>query len=352
MRVDGKTLGGRTLFASLSLLEATARRRGRGRAGARAGAFQRRGHVLQQEDRPVARGLSALSGSAVSWRNRPRRVLFHELLSLVVRTLARRNAVANESFGPTGSRRRSRPRAMWPALCCGRPRTRSFATRFSEKLFEHERVLETANIAGQIAEGFSASAVRFVAEHDIGELKSSHPFDSHPPLADRLEAVGVPLVARDRRIAAGRAGRRRLVPDDRQAPRRSSGSSGTTSKPNSAASTRRPYLIGSCPRPTTNAPSWSRRSPRSLWRVKLVSLALDYQQPPFHELEGTHRISRDHAMCGQRWSATDPLPARRKTEGEAQAQHVRQTSERSPRRHQPLLGPLSKRRGLPGTKAS
>ena len=35
--------------------------------------------------------------------------------------------------------------------------------------------------------------MRFAAEHNIGELKSSHPFDSHPPLADRLEAVGVPL---------------------------------------------------------------------------------------------------------------------------------------------------------------
>jgi hypothetical protein len=64
----------------------------------------------------------------------------------------------------------------------------------SLSLFEEERVLETTNIAGQIAEGFSTAAVRFAAEHDIGELKSSHPFDSHPPLADRLEAVGVPLL--------------------------------------------------------------------------------------------------------------------------------------------------------------
>jgi len=68
-----------------------------------------------------------------------------------------------------------------------------FRNGIQQKLFEQERVLESTNIAGQIAEGFSASAGRFAAEHDIGELKSSHPFDSHPPLADRLEAVGVPL---------------------------------------------------------------------------------------------------------------------------------------------------------------
>ena len=70
----------------------------------------------------------------------------------------------------------------------------NFRHEIQQKLFEQERVLETANIAGQIAEGFSTSAVRFAVEHDIGELKSSHPFDTHPPLADRLEAVGVPLL--------------------------------------------------------------------------------------------------------------------------------------------------------------
>jgi hypothetical protein len=68
-----------------------------------------------------------------------------------------------------------------------------FRGEIQQKLFEQDRVLETTNIAGQIAEGFSSSAVRFAAEQDIGELRSSHPFDSHPPLAARLEAVCVPL---------------------------------------------------------------------------------------------------------------------------------------------------------------
>jgi hypothetical protein len=68
-----------------------------------------------------------------------------------------------------------------------------FRNEVQEKLFKQEQVLETANIADRIGEGFQSFAVHFAAEHDIGELKSSHPFDSHPPLVDRLEAVGVPL---------------------------------------------------------------------------------------------------------------------------------------------------------------
>ncbi|HEX7378736.1 MAG TPA: hypothetical protein VF278_16565, partial [Pirellulales bacterium] len=68
-----------------------------------------------------------------------------------------------------------------------------FRNQVQEELFKQERVLESANISEQIAEGFQAYLSRFAAEHDIGELKSSHPFDSHPPLADRMQAVGVPL---------------------------------------------------------------------------------------------------------------------------------------------------------------
>ena len=82
------------------------------------------------------------------------------------------------------------------------------------KLFKEERVLESANIAEQLAQGFQTYSVKFAAEHDIGELRASHPFDSHPPLADRLEAVGVPLspdTARSLLIQQGDGGWYRMI---------------------------------------------------------------------------------------------------------------------------------------------
>jgi Zn-dependent protease with chaperone function len=60
-------------------------------------------------------------------------------------------------------------------------------------LFEQERALETANIAGQIESGFPKYAQAFAGEKDLHEVQTIHPFDSHPSLAERLEAVGVTL---------------------------------------------------------------------------------------------------------------------------------------------------------------
>jgi hypothetical protein len=68
-----------------------------------------------------------------------------------------------------------------------------FRHEVQQEVFKQERVLESANIADQIAAGFQPFMQRFAAEHDIGELKSSHPFDTHPPLVDRLHALGLPL---------------------------------------------------------------------------------------------------------------------------------------------------------------
>jgi Zn-dependent protease with chaperone function len=62
-----------------------------------------------------------------------------------------------------------------------------------QELFKHERALESANISGQMEQGFHAHAMAFAGRPDIGDSETAHPFDSHPPLARRLDAVGVPL---------------------------------------------------------------------------------------------------------------------------------------------------------------
>jgi Zn-dependent protease with chaperone function len=68
-----------------------------------------------------------------------------------------------------------------------------FRNQVQQDLFMQERALEAANISQQIASGFQNFARRFAAEHDAGELATSHPFDSHPPMVERLSAVGVQL---------------------------------------------------------------------------------------------------------------------------------------------------------------
>jgi Zn-dependent protease with chaperone function len=192
VRADGKMLGGRTLFASLALLKQL--------------------HVAEA-DGVLAHELAHFSGADTFYSKKTAPLLagYQRYLEALYRGGIGRavfyfmNCFRSLFELSLGKRRRERefradriaaeitsPRDVAGALLRITAYSR-FRGEIQQKLFEHERVLETTNIAGQIAEGFSASAVRFAAEHDIGELKSSHPFDSHPPLADRLEAIGVPL---------------------------------------------------------------------------------------------------------------------------------------------------------------
>jgi hypothetical protein len=69
----------------------------------------------------------------------------------------------------------------------------TFRGKIQQELFMQEQALEAANISQQIAEGFQSFSRRFAAEHDASELATSHPFDSHPPMVERLGAIGVQL---------------------------------------------------------------------------------------------------------------------------------------------------------------
>jgi hypothetical protein len=68
-----------------------------------------------------------------------------------------------------------------------------FRGKIQQEVFQTERVLAAANISGQLEQGFHAHATSFVAMPNLGALQTAHPFDSHPPLVQRLEAIGVPL---------------------------------------------------------------------------------------------------------------------------------------------------------------
>lgn len=62
-----------------------------------------------------------------------------------------------------------------------------------QDLFRQERALESANVRERIEAGFGQYAASFVAGPDIAQLAPPHPFDTHPPLEERLHALGVPL---------------------------------------------------------------------------------------------------------------------------------------------------------------
>ncbi len=68
-----------------------------------------------------------------------------------------------------------------------------YRSTIEEELFKQEEALEVADISDRIEQGFPAYAVSFSSKKDIGSLETFHPFDSHPPMSQRFEAVGIQL---------------------------------------------------------------------------------------------------------------------------------------------------------------
>lgn len=82
----------------------------------------------------------------------------------------------------------------------------AYRGKVEQDLFMQEEVLEAANVSEQIEEGFHAYAASFLSNPDIGNLETSHPFDSHPPLVERLQAVGLALNSEQSQQMLGMAG--------------------------------------------------------------------------------------------------------------------------------------------------
>lgn len=67
----------------------------------------------------------------------------------------------------------------------------SYRGKVEQELFQQELALESADISRRIEQGFPAYATGFLSDTDIASLETAHPFDSHPPLADRLHHCGL-----------------------------------------------------------------------------------------------------------------------------------------------------------------
>jgi Zn-dependent protease with chaperone function len=213
VRVDGKTHSGRTLFASLSLLKQLHTAEANGVLAHELAHFSGADTFYSKKTAPLLAGyqryLEALHSGGIG------HVVFYFMncfRSLFELSLGKRRR-EREFRADRIAAEATSPHAVAGALLRTTAYSK-FRNEIQQKLFEQERVLETSNIAGEVAEGFSASASRFAAEHDIGQMKSSHPFDSHPPLADRLDAVGVPLsreIAESLLAAPGDGGWYRMI---------------------------------------------------------------------------------------------------------------------------------------------
>ena len=73
----------------------------------------------------------------------------------------------------------------------------SYRAKVEQEIFEKEEVLENANVSQEIEQGFDNYAGNFLSNPDISHLQTSHPFDTHPSLGERMKAVGCSLESAD-----------------------------------------------------------------------------------------------------------------------------------------------------------
>ena len=66
-----------------------------------------------------------------------------------------------------------------------------YRTKTEMEILESEDT--QANLAQRLSDGFQSFASHFADDRNLGEMTAAHPFDSHPSLAERLEALGLKL---------------------------------------------------------------------------------------------------------------------------------------------------------------
>tara|TARA_R110002124_G_scaffold70386_5_gene189034 strand:- start:3911 stop:5773 length:1863 start_codon:yes stop_codon:yes gene_type:complete len=76
----------------------------------------------------------------------------------------------------------------------------SYRAKVEQDIFNKEEVLENANVSQEIALGFDHYAGSFLSTPDVSLLQTSHPFDTHPSLVDRMQAVGCTLESPDSQV--------------------------------------------------------------------------------------------------------------------------------------------------------
>jgi Zn-dependent protease with chaperone function len=190
--VDGKTFHGRTLYVSLSLLKHL--------NGAEADAvlahemahFSGDDTLYSKKISPLLRRYGAyLETLYTTGVTRPIFYFmncFRALFELSLGKLSRQREFRADRIATQITSPRAFSGAMLRIAAYSK-----FRTNVEQELFKQERALQAANISQQIGECFQNFARRFAAEHDAAELSTSHPFDTHPPLVERLSAVGLPL---------------------------------------------------------------------------------------------------------------------------------------------------------------
>jgi Zn-dependent protease with chaperone function len=197
--VNGKTYTGRTLYMSLSLLKQMDGSEADGVLAHEMAHFSGNDTLYSKKISPLliryGAYLQALYEAGITRPIFYFMNCFRALYELSLSKLSRQREFRADSIAADATSSRDFAKALMRIAAYSK-----FRGDVQKGLFDQERVLETANISQQIEDGFHAYARSFASTNDVSELEVSHPFDTHPPMTERLGAIGYSLKSQDAEV--------------------------------------------------------------------------------------------------------------------------------------------------------
>lgn len=192
VRVGERTLKGRTLYVSLSLLRILKRSEAEAVLSHELGHFAGgdTGHSKKMSPM-IARFWQYMQALHEGLITRP---IFHFMLAyygLFALALGRSNREREFAADTLAAKHTSARDIAHSLVKIGA--YASYRGRVEEALFERNEQHEHVGIAERVARGFSGYANTEAVHFDLHEAVTPHPFDSHPPLSERLKNVAFNL---------------------------------------------------------------------------------------------------------------------------------------------------------------
>lgn len=186
-RLGESTLAGRTLFVSLSLLKQLDGDEAEAVMAHEMAHFSGQDTLYSKKITPLlvryGAYLEALSQGFVSLPIFYFMVCFRGLYEMSLKRLSRQREFRADRIAAEATSSEAIAGALLRIAAYS-----SFRASVEKELFEREEVLDQADILARIEQGFHDYAAGFLEHPDVGRLQTAHPFDSHPPLEERLAA--------------------------------------------------------------------------------------------------------------------------------------------------------------------
>lgn len=200
--VADKRHEGRTLFASLSLLKVLNKSEADAILAHEMAHFSGQDTVYSRRISPLmaryGNYLEALHGGALSRPVFYFMLFFWSLYQLSLNRLRRQREFRADRIAAEQTSPRDFANGLLKICAYS-----LYRRKIEQSLFEEERVLETADISVRIRDGFTHFLGGEIKAEDLSQSEVAHPFDSHPLVTQRLEALGqdAPTVLAATRVA-------------------------------------------------------------------------------------------------------------------------------------------------------